>query len=80
MGKDIGKLRGLSPDELRKEENALREEVWKLRLQMAIGQLQNSYQVRTVKRDLARVLTIQREQELAGKPAGAGKKKGQGAD
>ena len=65
MAKDMGKLRGLSPEELEKEEVALREEVWKLRLQMSTGQSQNPYHVRGVKRDLARVLTVQREKQLA---------------
>ena len=67
MAKDMGKLRALSPEELGIEEVALREEVWKLRLQMSTGQLQNPYQVRGVKRDLARVLTVLREQQLAAK-------------
>jgi large subunit ribosomal protein L29 len=59
--KDVGKLRGLSPEDLAKEEQALREEIWKLRLQMATGQQQNPYRVRQVRRDLARVLTVRRE-------------------
>ncbi len=70
MAVDIAKLRGMGPDELTKEETALREEIWKLRLQGTTGQLQDPNRVRQARRDLARVLTIRREQELAAQPAG----------
>ena len=73
MTKGMTKLRGLSPEEMEKEEIALREEIWKLRLQVSIGQLQNPHQVRIVKRDLARMLTVRREQEIAA-AAKSGKK------
>jgi large subunit ribosomal protein L29 len=71
MTVEIGKLRALSPAELVKEEVELREEIWKLRLQVTTGQLQDPNKVRQVRKDLARVLTVRREQELAA--AGADK-------
>ena len=55
----------MNDDELAKEAQALREEIWKLRLQLATGQLDNPQKVRAVRRDLARVLTAQRERERA---------------
>lgn len=58
------KLRGMTPEELTKEETELREEIWKLRLQLTTGQLQDPQKVRRVRRDLARVLTVQREARL----------------
>ena len=65
MAVDITKLRGMSPNELEKEGQALREEIWKLRLQRTTGQLQDQYKVRRTRGDLARVMTVLREKELA---------------
>jgi large subunit ribosomal protein L29 len=60
------KLRNMSPAELDKEEDQLRQGIWKLRLQMTTGQLQDPSKVARARRDLARVLTIKRERERAG--------------
>jgi len=59
------KLRNMSPAELDKEEEQLRQGIWKLRLQMTTGQLQDPQKVARARRDLARVLTIKRERERA---------------
>jgi large subunit ribosomal protein L29 len=64
------KLRGMSAEELEQEERALREEIWKLRLQRATGQLQDSFKVSRKRRDLARVLTVRREREAPGSGGG----------
>ena len=64
MAKDSAKLRAMSPEALIKEEHALREEIWKMRLQLTTGQLQDPQKVRRVRKDLARVLTAKRELEL----------------
>ena len=61
MAQDLKKLRGMTDKELDSEENQLREAVWKLRLQLATGQLQDPQRVRAARQDLARVLTIRRE-------------------
>ena len=58
------KLRGMMDDELAKEEDELREEIWKLRLQLTTGQLQDPQKVRRARQDLARVLTVLREREI----------------
>ena len=65
MATELSKLRGMSPHELGEEERALREEIWKLRLQRTTGQLQDLHKVRRQRKALARVLTIRREQQLA---------------
>jgi len=62
---DLGKLRGMSEEELSKEESGLREEIWKLRMQKATGQLQDPNRVTRARKDLARVLTVQRERQIA---------------
>ena len=64
MALDTAKIRNMSPEDLAKEEDQLREQVWRLRLQMTTGQLQDPQKVRRARKDLARVLSIQREHEL----------------
>jgi large subunit ribosomal protein L29 len=70
MATDIAKLVGMTPAELGQEETDLREEVWKLRLQVTTGQLQDPNKVREVRRELARVLTVRRQNEIAATSAG----------
>ena len=60
-----GELRDLSDDELRTKGKELQEELFNLRFQLATGQIENVGRIRTVRRDIARVKTIQRERELA---------------
>ena len=57
-------FRSKSSEELQKELVALKEELFKLRFQHATNQLENPQQIASVKRDIARVKTIIREQEL----------------
>jgi large subunit ribosomal protein L29 len=64
MANDAGKLRNMNPEALSKEEHGLREEIWKLRIQLTTGQLQDPQKVRRARQDLARVLTVKRELEL----------------
>ena len=41
-----------------------KEELFNLRFQMATGQMDNNRRLRTVKHDIARIYTVQREREL----------------
>ncbi|MDH3627130.1 MAG: 50S ribosomal protein L29 [Acidobacteriota bacterium] len=65
MATNLEKLGEMSPEELSKEEMSLREEIWKLRIQLTTGQLQDPQRVRRSRKELARVLTVRRQQELA---------------
>lgn len=56
-------LRDLSADELQRKLKELQEELFNLRFQLATGQIENVSRIRTVRRDIARVKTIQRERE-----------------
>jgi len=67
MANDPAQLRQMDPAQLDKEEEALRSQLWKLRLNRTTGQLQDPQKVKIARRDLARVLTVKRERELAGK-------------
>ncbi len=57
-------LRKMSREELEKKLEELREELAKLRLKSAVGTLDNPGAVRAVRRTIARILTILREEEL----------------
>lgn len=59
-------LREKSIVELNEELADLKEELFKLRFQHAINQLENPLKLQSVKRDIARVKTILRERELKG--------------
>ena len=66
-----GKIREMAGAELEKRVGEIREELFKLRFQHATGQLENPVRMRTLRRELARVLTVRREQTAAAaKPAG----------
>jgi len=58
------KLRDLSQDELLRKEADLRGELFNLRFRSATGQLENPLQINLLKKDLARVKTIIRENQL----------------
>ncbi len=58
-------IRNMSPDELDQKEKDLREEIFRLRLRGATGEIENKMRARLVRRDLARVLTI-RQQRAGG--------------
>ena len=76
MAKDTAKIRNMAPADLAKEEEQLREQVWRLRLQMTTGQLQDPQKVRRARKDLARVLSIKREQELNAETPRSGRRSG----
>ena len=60
-------LRAKSGDELSKELNDLLKARFGLRMQQATQQLTNSSQLRKVRRDIARVRTVLRQQKAASK-------------
>lgn len=61
---DLKKLSGLELDAKLLE---LKDELFKLRFQQAINQLDNPMRIKAVRKDIARIKTIQREVELHGK-------------
>jgi large subunit ribosomal protein L29 len=54
-------IRDLSPEEKLRKANDLKEELFNLRFQHEIGQLENPQKMKQVKREIARVKTIIRE-------------------
>lgn len=51
-------LRDKTPDQLKDTLAGLKKEAFNLRFQQATGQVENTARMRTVKRDVARVLTV----------------------
>ena len=64
-------LRELADDELVERLDENREELFNLRFQVVTGQLDNPRRIGEVKREIARVLTVQREREIAAERAAA---------
>jgi len=54
-------LIALTVDELGQKEKDLRKELFNLRFQLATGEIENPMRIRTVRKDIARVLTIKSE-------------------
>ncbi len=58
-------FRELTEDDLRAREHDLHDQLFRLRIQKAMGQLDQPQKLRWVRRDLARLLTVLKEKEQA---------------
>ncbi len=58
-------IRNLSVQELNEKLSDLKSELFNLRFQHAVNQLENPQRLGAVKKDIARVKTVIREKELA---------------
>ncbi len=56
-------LKELTEEELQQKEKELTEQLFKLRFQHSLGQVENAMKLRNVRRDLARIKTILKEKE-----------------
>lgn len=65
----VKELRELTVDELNKKMNENKDELFKLRFQLATGQLDNPMRIKEVRKNIARVKTIMREREVGIKRA-----------
>jgi large subunit ribosomal protein L29 len=54
-------FRELTEDELLSKEEELKDQLFKLKFQHALGQLENAMKLKNIKKDLARIKTIIRE-------------------
>lgn len=64
-----GNLREMTEAELVAKLQHLREETFNLRFRNSVAQLDNPLQLRGVRRDIARVLTVQQEHRRGVRPA-----------
>ncbi|MFZ5645233.1 MAG: 50S ribosomal protein L29 [Bacillota bacterium] len=65
----VKEIKEMSPEELIKALDDSKDELFKLKFQLATGQLDNPMRIKEVKRDIARVKTIMRQRELGFFPA-----------
>ncbi|HEX7794776.1 MAG TPA: 50S ribosomal protein L29 [Vicinamibacterales bacterium] len=56
-----GELRDLGADELVTKERELNDQLFRMRIQKSMGQLEAPEKMKTVRRDLARVKTVLRQ-------------------
>jgi len=57
------KVREMGTDELQTKERELSEQLFRLRVQKSIGQLDNAVKLREIRRDIARVKTVLKEKQ-----------------
>ncbi|HHW39842.1 MAG TPA: 50S ribosomal protein L29 [Syntrophomonadaceae bacterium] len=62
--KKVKELRDLTDEELERKLVDLKDELFRLRFQLATGQLENHMRIREVRRAFARAKTILREREI----------------
>ena len=61
----VTEVRDLAVDELRQRERDLDDQLFRLRIQKSMGQVEAGQKMKTLRRDLARVKTVLREKESA---------------
>jgi large subunit ribosomal protein L29 len=59
----VTEVRDLQVDELRQREKDLDDQLFRLRIQKSMGQLEAAHKLKSLRRDLARVKTVLREKE-----------------
>ena len=57
----VTELRDMTADQLQAKLNELKSELFNLRFQHAINQLENTHKISDVKKDIARVMTVLQE-------------------
>ena len=61
----VAEFRDLQVDELRQREKDMDDQLFRLRIQKSMGQLEAAGKIKSVRRDLARVKTVLHEKETA---------------
>lgn len=57
-------IRDMSVEEMNEKLTGLKEELFALRFQLAVHQLDNTARLKAVKKDIARIKTVMREAEI----------------
>ena len=60
----VQELNGLTTEQLLNREKELKEQLFNLRFQLATGQLENTASLKSVRKNIARVKKVLRQQEL----------------
>ena len=61
----VTEIRDLAIDELQLRAKEMDDQLFRLRIQKSMGQLEAAHKLKAVRRDLARVRTVLREKEIA---------------
>jgi large subunit ribosomal protein L29 len=61
----VAEFRDLQVDELRQRVKDMDDQLFRLRIQKSMGQLEAAHKLQALRRDLARVKTVLREKETA---------------
>ncbi len=61
----VAEVRDLKIEELRQREHELDDQLFRLRIQKSMGQLEAANKLKALRRDLARIKTVLREKETA---------------
>jgi large subunit ribosomal protein L29 len=59
------KIREMSAADLKTKARELQEQLFRLRFQKSLGQLDNALKLKETRRDIARVLTVLKEKQVA---------------
>ena len=60
-------MKEMTIEELAKKEADMRKELFNLRFQQSTGEIENIMRIHSVRKDIARVLTVMTEKKMAGK-------------
>jgi large subunit ribosomal protein L29 len=58
-------IREMGVEELKNKQTELQEQLFRLRVQKSLGQLDNTLKIRETRRDVARVTTILKQKQVA---------------
>ena len=61
----VAEFRDLAVDELQQRAKDMDDQLFRLRIQKSMGQLEAAHKLKTLRRDLARVKTVLREKQTA---------------
>jgi large subunit ribosomal protein L29 len=61
----IAEIRDFTVDDLQHREKDMDDQLFRLRIQKSMGQLEAAHKLKALRRDLARVKTVLREKETA---------------
>jgi len=63
---NIQKIRNLTDNELAHQQRDLADQLFKLKFQLKMGQTESLKKIRDLRKDIARINTVQREKQIAG--------------
>jgi large subunit ribosomal protein L29 len=79
MKENADKARSLDKAEINKQLHDAKEQMFRLRFQMSMGQMEGVKKTRTLRKERARMLTVLRERELAAAKPGSAVDKSESA-